>query len=220
MVTTVSRSLAAAVLAVLLLALSPASAYAVETLPLAEAVTRLPLETESRDGYSRDSFRHWNAGLDPADGCNTRAEVLIAEAVETPAVGAGCRLTGGRWFSYYDATWVTSASGLDIDHMVPLAEAWDSGASAWSAGRREAYANDQGSPQALVAVTARSNRSKADQDPAQWLPPATDVHCRYAAEWVATKLRWTLTIDGTELAALNDLAAACPDQTVTYEPAS
>jgi hypothetical protein len=79
-------------------------------------------------------------------------------------------------------TTVTSASGLDIDHMVPLAEAWDSGASAWTAQRREAYANDQGQEASLVAVTARSNRSKADQDPAHWMPPADDVHCRYAAE--------------------------------------
>jgi hypothetical protein len=113
---------------------------------------------------------------------------------------------------------VTSASGLDIDHMVPLAEAWDSGASAWTAQRREAYANDQGQEASLVAVTARSNRSNADQDPAQWMPPATDVLCRYAAEWTAT-LRWNLTTDDTEYAALNDLAAACPDQTVTYTPA-
>ncbi|CAL9674121.1 hypothetical protein SUDANB176_07636 (plasmid) [Streptomyces sp. enrichment culture] len=80
--------------------------------------------------------------------------------------------------------WVTSASGLDIDHMVPLAESWDSGASAWTAQRREAYANDQGADASLVAVTARSNRSKADQDPAEWLPPAAGVHCRYVAEWL------------------------------------
>ena len=146
---------------------------------------RLPVGTESRDGYDRDAFRHWNPGANPSDGCNTRAEVLISEAVEVPAVGSSCRLTGGSWWSYYDQVWVTSASGLDIDHMVPLAESWDSGASAWTAQRREVYANDQGAVTSLVAVTARSNRSKADQDPAQWLPPAADVHCRYAAEWVA-----------------------------------
>ena len=220
MIPTVLRGLVAAVLAVLPLAVSPAAAHAAEVLPLSEAVTRLPEGTESREGYSRNSFRHWNTGLDPADGCTTRAEVLLDEAIEPPVVGAGCRLTGGRWWSYYDATWVTSASNLDIDHMVPLAEAWDSGASAWSAQRREAYANDQGAPQSLVAVTARSNRSKADQDPAQWLPPAADAHCRYAAEWTGTKLRWAPTADTAELTALTELAAACPDQSVSYEPAS
>ncbi|GAA2614880.1 hypothetical protein GCM10010304_79990 [Streptomyces roseoviolaceus] len=84
---------------------------------------------------------------------------------------------------------------------------------------REGYANDQGQEASLVAVTARSNRSKADHDPAQWLPPATDAHCRYAAEWVATKLRWSLTADEPELAALRELGDSCPLQGVEYEPA-
>ncbi|MEE1931211.1 HNH endonuclease family protein [Streptomyces sp. TRM 70351] len=215
------RGLAAASLTVLPLTV-PAPAHAAEaarTLPLAEAVTSLPVGPESRDGYDRSAFRHWNTGADPADGCNTRAEVLLAEAVEPPAVGARCRLTGGTWWSYYDQVRVDSASGLDIDHMVPLAESWDSGASAWTAQRREAYANDQQAAASLVAVTARSNRSKADQDPAGWLPPAAAVHCRYAAEWTATKLRWNLAADAGEVAALRDLAAGCPEQTVTYEPA-
>ena len=217
MVNTVLRGLAAALVVWSTTVSSPA--HAAESLPLPEAVERLPLGTESRDGYTRSSFRHWNAGDNPTDGCHTRAEVLLHEAVEAPTVGANCALSGGAWFSYYDNVTVTSASGLDIDHMVPLAEAWDSGASAWSPQRREAYANDQGQEASLVAVTARSNRSKADQDPSQWLPPAAEVHCRYAAEWVATKLRWSLTADEPELAALRDLAGACPAQTLEYEPA-
>ncbi|WP_406729520.1 HNH endonuclease family protein [Streptomyces sp. GD-15H] len=216
MLNAVLRGLAAATLAVLPLTV-PAPAHAAETLPLAGAVATLPLGTESRDGYDRDAFRHWNTGADPSDGCNTRAEVLLSEAVEPPMVGPGCRLTGGRWWSYYDQVWVTSASGLDIDHMVPLAESWDSGASAWTAQRREAYANDQGASTSLVAVTARSNRSKSDQDPAEWLPLATGVHCRYIAEWVATKLRWSLTADEAEVAALREAAGGCPGQSVTYE---
>ncbi|MFF3489246.1 HNH endonuclease family protein [Streptomyces sp. NPDC002701] len=219
MLKAVLRGLAAASLTVLPLTVSE-PVHAVETLPVPEAVAGLPLGSESRDGYDRDAFRHWNAGVKPSDGCNTRAEVLITEAVEAPAVGPNCRLTGGRWWSYYDQVWVTSASGLDIDHMVPLAESWDSGASAWTAQRREAYANDQGVAASLVAVTARSNRSKADQDPDQWLPPAVGVRCRYVAEWVATKLRWSLTADEAEVAALREVAAGCPDQTVTYESAT
>ncbi|MGC5236281.1 HNH endonuclease family protein [Streptomyces albogriseolus] len=219
MFTAALRCLAVASLALLPLTV-PAPAHAVETLPLAEAVARLPVGDESRHGYDRDTFRHWNTGDDPSDGCNTRAEVLLDEAVEPPMVGSRCRLSGGRWWSYYDQVWVTSASGLDIDHMVPLAESWDSGASAWTAQRREAYANDQGADASLVAVTARSNRSKSDQDPAEWLPPAAEVHCRYVAEWVATKLRWSLTADEAEVAALGETAAGCPDQSVTYEPAA
>ncbi len=217
MVKPLLRGLAAAL--VVLSATVSSPAHAAETLPLTEAVDRLAAGTESREGYTRDSFRHWNTGADPDDGCHTRAEVLIHEAVEAPAVGPNCRLEGGSWLSYYDNVTVTSASGLDIDHMVPLAEAWDSGASAWTAQRREAYANDQGQEASLVAVTARSNRSKADKDPADWLPPADGAHCRYAAEWVATKLRWSLTADGRELAALHELAGTCPSQDVVYEPA-
>ncbi|MEU1918344.1 HNH endonuclease family protein [Streptomyces massasporeus] len=215
MVKAVLRGLAAALVVLSTTVSSPA--HAAEALPLSEAVAQLPLGTESRDGYTRESFRHWNAGDNPTDGCHTRAEVLIHEAVEAPTVGPNCRLENGRWLSYYDGVSVTSASGLDIDHMVPLAEAWDSGASAWTAQRREQYANDQGQEASLVAVTARSNRSKSDQDPAQWLPPAADAHCRYAAEWVATKLRWDLAADEGELAALGELADVCPGQTVEYE---
>jgi hypothetical protein len=218
---TLTRALAALCLILTPLAAGPAHAVAAEpvVLPLTDAVAALPLATESRDGYTRDAFRHWNFGADPSDGCNTRGEVLLAEAVTAPTVGARCALTGGSWLSYYDDTIVTTASGLDIDHMVPLAEAWDSGASAWSAAWREAYANDLGQDSSLIAVTARSNRSKADQDPAQWLPPATGALCRYTAEWTATKLRWSLTADQGELDRLTELAAGCTNTTVTYTPA-
>jgi hypothetical protein len=101
----------------------------------------------------------------------------------------------------------------------PLAEAWDSGAAQWTATRREAYANDLDADASLVAVTARTNRSKADQDPAQWLPPLADARCTYAADWVATKLRWNLTVDDTERVTLTELAAGCGRQTLKYTPA-
>ncbi|MFG2546378.1 HNH endonuclease family protein [Streptomyces sp. NPDC048594] len=219
MLKTVLRGLAAASLAVLSLTIST-PAHAADTLSLTDAISALPVADESRAGYDRDAFRHWNSGANPSGGCNTRAEVLIAEAVEPPTVGPKCRLTGGRWWSYYDQVWVTSASGLDIDHMGPLAEAWDSGASTWSAAQREAYANDLGADASLVAVTARSNRSKSDQDPATWMPPAAEVHCRYIAEWVGTKLRWALSADEAEAETLREVATDCPETTVTYEPAA
>lgn len=108
------------------------------------------------------------------------------------------------------------AGALDIDHMVPLAEAWDSGASGWTAARREAYANDLGQASSLVAVTARSNRSKADQDPAEWLPPAADALCRYGAEWT---VRWGLAVDELERDRLLDIAAGCGGTDVEFTPA-
>ncbi|MEV7374653.1 DUF1524 domain-containing protein [Streptomyces sp. NPDC090301] len=88
----------------------------------------------------------------------------------------------------------------------------------WSAARREAYANDQDSPYTLIAVTAASNRSKADKDPAEWLPSDPSYHCAYAGTWVATKLRWDLAADEAERQALLGLAEECPATLVSYEP--
>ncbi|MEV8099308.1 HNH endonuclease family protein [Streptomyces sp. TLI_235] len=158
----------------------------------------------------RTAFRHW---IDAdKDGCDTRKEVLIAEATEAPAVGAKCALTGGEWFSPYDDLVLQDAKLLDVDHLVPLAEAWDSGASTWSAKEREAYANDLDEPRAPIAVSARSNRSKADKDVTDWLPPAAAYRCTYLAGWTAIKTRWGLTVDPAEADTLHELTAECRNE--------
>lgn len=180
---------------------------------LTTAVAGLPVATEVRTGYSRDLFPHW---ID-ADGnrCNTRNEVLLAEAVSAPTVSSTCTLSGGRWYSYYDNAYWTLTSDLDIDHMVPLAEAWDSGARDWTTSRRQAYANDLGDGRALVAVTDNVNQSKGDQDPATWMPPYASARCRYLNEWVAVKIRWRLTVDSAEKSALTSWANSCPNVTIS-----
>lgn len=179
--------------------------------PLRTAVADLTVATEHRTGYSRDLFKHWVDA--DGDGCSTRDEVLISEADDPVTVGSGCSLSGGRWYSYYDAVSQYSASALDIDHMVPLAEAWDSGASSWTAATREAFANDLGDTRSLVAVTASQNRSKGDQDVAEWLPG--HARCRYLREWVAVKHRWRLSVDSAEKSAMISLAAGCTNSTIT-----
>jgi hypothetical protein len=196
---------------ILAVVFAPAAAAASPSagVPLREAIVRLTVAAESREGYLRDKFRHWTDA--DRDGCSTRAEVLIEEAVLAPAVGARCTLTGGSWHSAYDDVYVADAARLDIDHMVPLAEAWDSGASAWTAQRRQAYANDVDEPRALIAVSAATNRSKADQDPREWLPPFVPGRCRYLVDWVAVKTRWSLSVDEAERLVLTELAAACPN---------
>lgn len=144
------------------------------------------------------------------DGCGTRREVLIAEAVTAPAVGSGCGLSGGSWYSPYDGgTEAGTGRGFDIDHMVPLAEAWDSGAADWGPARREDFANDLGYPDSLVAVSAGSNRSKGDRDPAQWQPPDAAARCWCASAWVQVKTRWGLSADQREAAALRDALTGC-----------
>ncbi len=189
----------------------PTEASATYSAPLSVAIEDLAGAAEVRTGYSRDLFRHW---IDAdGDGCDTRREVLIAEADDPVTVGTRCALSGGRWFSYYDRVSWTDASRIDIDHMVPLAEAWDSGARSWSTARREAFANDLGDGRSLVGVTDSVNQAKGDKDPAEWLP--TYDRCRYLREWVAVKLRWSLSVDTAERAALRSLRSGCSDVTIT-----
>ncbi|MFJ8444444.1 GmrSD restriction endonuclease domain-containing protein [Kitasatospora griseola] len=175
------------------------------------AIDALPVAAEDRTGYVRTAFRHW---IDAdKNGCNTRAEVLLAEAVSAPEVGADCALLGGEWLSRYDDLVLTDAKLLDVDHVVPLAEA--SGASAWSAAERQAYANDLDEPRALIAVSAKSNRSKADKDVSEWLPPAEAYRCTYLTDWTVVKTRWGLSVDQAEADTLHRLAAACSNEPLT-----
>lgn len=190
----------------------PAPAHAADySAPLSTAIADLSGATEDRTGYSREEFTHWVDA--DGDGCSTRDEVLIEEADDPVTVGSGCSLSGGRWYSYYDGVSWTDPSDVDIDHLVPLAEAWDSGAGGWSAADRESYANDLGDRRTLVGVTDNVNQTKSDQDPAEWLPDLQQ--CRYVEEWVAVKHRWGLSVDTGERSALSSVASGCSDVTIT-----
>jgi len=170
----------------------------------AEKIT-LTIAADQIGGYSRNLFKHW---IDAdKDGCNTRYEVLIAEAIVKPKVGARCYLTGGRWRSSYDGKIFTNPTGLDIDHMVPLAEAWRSGAWAWNATQRMDFANDLEDSRSLIAVTASLNRSKGDRDVAGWLP--LRAQCNYISNWIAVKWRFDLTVDPIEGEFLNTKITSC-----------
>jgi hypothetical protein len=204
-------TLAASVIATLAWA-TPAHA-ATYSAPLRTAVASLTVATEVRTGYDRELFPHW---IDSdGDGCNTRYEVLIAEATTEPTVGSGCSLSGGRWYSYYNNASYTLPSDLDIDHVVALAEAWDSGARTWTTTKRRSYANDLGDSRSLEAVKDSVNQSKSDQDPAEWMPTYSGATCRYIQAWVAVKKRWALTVDSTEKSALTSYANGCSNVTIT-----
>jgi hypothetical protein len=161
-----------------------------------------------RAGYERELFKHWVDA--DHDGCDTREEVLKAESRSQPQVDPyGCKVVEGDWFSSYDGLTFTDPSELDIDHMVPLAEAWDSGASAWNAARRQAFANDLDHPESLRAVSASSNRSKGDLDPGQWKPTRDAAWCEYANDWVTVKKAWDLTADQNEIDDLRVMLRTC-----------
>ena len=215
---------AAAALSVFTILFTPITAHAATparaaapgdtvVLPVRDALAALLVRSESRTGYERTKFKHWTDA--DRDGCNTRMEVLKSEAVLAPNQGPNCVLAGGSWYSPYDDCYLDSASKLDVDHLVPLAEAWDSGASQWTAKELELYANDLDDARDLIAVSAASNRSKSDKDPSEWLPPYAGYRCQYDTDWVADKTRWGLSVDATERDALTQQLAECPDLPVT-----
>ena len=176
----------------------------------AEHLAELTIEPErSSAGYSRDAFGPaWGI---PHDGCNARVVVLAEESLTPVTRGPdGCTVTGGRWRSVYDGVEVTDPAELDIDHTVALAEAWESGASDWDDFGRERFANEVSHVDVLIAVTATSNRSKSDSDPAEWLPPDEDAWCGFVEAWITTKWLYRLTVDQAEHDALVDVLAGCP----------
>ncbi|KAF7866705.1 hypothetical protein EAF04_005547 [Stromatinia cepivora] len=158
----------------------------------------------SQDGYARDLFPTWNT---ISGTCNTRETVIKRDGTNV-VVNSACAATSGSWTSPYDgATW-TSASDLDIDHLVPLSNAWKAGASAWTTAQRQAFANDLVNPQ-LLAVTDRVNESKGDRGPEEWKPSLTSYWCTYAEMWIKVKYVYGLTITSEEKAALVTMMDTC-----------
>nr|WP_042198801.1 HNH endonuclease family protein [Kibdelosporangium sp. MJ126-NF4] len=176
--------------------------------PPAAARTQLDeLAIKSRGpmaGYSREKYPHW---IMISGECNTRETVLTRDGQDV-RTDAQCRAVSGRWNSPYDgATW-THPSDVDIDHVVPLAQSWVSGASGWTTERRREFANDVIRPQ-LKVVTDNVNQAKSDKAPDQWRPPLQTEWCVYATNWIEVKHHYQLSITGEEKVALLDMLGHC-----------
>lgn len=171
----------------------------------ASRLATLTVAVEShQSSYNRDLFPHW---ITITGSCNTREQVLKRDGTGV-SVDSSCYPTSGSWRSPFDgATW-TNPSDVDIDHMVPLSEAWASGAWAWTTSRRQTYANDLGGPE-LWAVTDNVNQAKGDQDPATWQPPLASFRCTYARAWIQVKYYYNLSVDSAEKSALNGMLGTC-----------
>ncbi|KOU25418.1 hypothetical protein ADK52_12510 [Streptomyces sp. WM6372] len=155
-------------------------------------------------GYSRAKFTHW---AEQGNKCDTR-EVVLKRDGKDVAQDAECKAVSGTWKSLYDGVVVTEASKMDIDHIVPLAEGWRSGAAGWDAARRKAFANDLTHPQ-LLSVTAATNRSKGDQSPDLWQPPDKASWCQYGRAWTTVKSTYGLTVTEPEKKMLTTMLDSC-----------
>lgn len=152
------------------------------------------------EGYDRDQFPHWSR----SGQCTTRETVLVRAGGSYGSKEPNTCKISGRWRSHFDGETWTRSGDVDVDHMVPLAEAWRTGAARWSEARREQFANDLDAPQ-LHVVTDDLNQEKGDKSPDQWRPPVIGYWPTYAADWVAVKHKYGLTITEAEKNALAEM---------------
>jgi len=177
-----------------------------------EALKELGVATPgSMSGYSRESFKHWSKASDfgwdpPQASCDAREAALIRDG-EDVEVQSGCKVTSGSWYDPYTTQTFTDPQDIDIDHVVPLANAWRSGASSWSNQERERYAND---PDVLLSVEDNANQEKGDKGPEAWKPSNEDEWCGYATRWVLIKSKYKLSVNQDEKTELNKMLGTCP----------
>ena len=174
----------------------------------------IKVENEYKTGYKRSLFIHWS-DLD-GNGCDTREEVLKRDSISKPQVDPyRCYVVAGDWYSKYDGKNLSDRGDVDIDHVVALKEAWDSGAWSWTESQRKAYANDMTDSRTLIAVTDRVNRSKGEKDPSNWMPPMKSYWCTFLGDWISVKARWGLSMDQSEYGRVKNLLASdCSSLTI------
>ena len=190
---------------------APPPPSADDALSLLRSLTVAP--PRSMAGYSREEFPHWASDAasygwkEPDGSCDVRDAALIRDG-QGVQIDEDCSITAGTWLDPYTGRTLTNSSEVDIDHVVPLGNAWRSGASssAWSTADREAYAND---PEVLLSADAGANRAKGDKGPEAWRPPNRDYWCEYARRWIWIKSDWHLSVNPAEKSTLRQMLGKC-----------
>ena len=208
----------ATVIAAMALGLTPTATTAVEQPGLAMAsLETLPVKGRApKTGYTRDQFGQAWADVDH-NGCDTRNDILKRDLTSIIyKVGTrNCVVASGTLVDRYSGETINFVRGnvtsmeVQIDHVVALSNAWQTGAFKLSADQRKALAND---PLNLFAVKGSLNQQKSDGDAATWLPPLKSFRCAYVAQQIAVKMKYSLWVVPPEKAAMVAILAKCPAQ--------
>ena len=176
------------------------------------ALNKLPVKGRApKTGYSREQFPHWK---DPdKNGCDSRNDILkrdLSKVVFKEGTN-NCKVISGILLDPYSNKLITfdldkSSSTIDIDHVVALSNAWQTGAFQLTLDQRTNFAND---PLNLLAVDFKLNRQKGDGDAATWLPPYKSYRCTYVARQVSVKAKYKLWVTAPEKTAIANLLTAC-----------
>ncbi|TNM64153.1 DUF1524 domain-containing protein [Streptomyces sp. NP160] len=179
------------------------------------ALDRLPVKGKApKTGYSREQFGQAWQDVD-ANGCDTRDDVLARDLTDVVYSRADpCQVSSGVLVDPYTPKQIRFQRGprsaeVQIDHLVALSDAWQTGAQQWPADKREHFAND---PLNLLAVDGPLNSAKGDGDAATWLPPNKDFRCQYVARQIAVKAKYGAWVTQAEHDAMAGVLSTCPHQ--------
>ena len=200
------------VITLILTLLSPANTQAA---PIDALVALNNLEVNGRapkTGYARSQFPHWS---DPdRNGCDARNDTLKRDLtnITYKAGTRDCKVIAGQLLDPFSGKVITFSATkvvIDIDHVVALSNAWQTGAAYFNKNKRSQIAND---PLNLLAVDSKLNRQKRDGDAATWLPPSKAFRCEYVARQVAVKAKYGLWVTKPEKVAINKILSTCVGQ--------
>ncbi len=174
------------------------------------ALNTLPVKGRApKTGYTREQFGN---GWATINGCNTR-EIIMYRDLTNVTLSNVCTVVSGTLNDPYTGKQINytsaKASAIQIDHVVALSDAWQTGAQQLTPQTRQQLAND---PLELLAVDGPSNQAKSDADAASWLPPNKSFRCQYVARQVAVKQKYTLWVTPAEQKAIQDVLNTCPTQ--------
>lgn len=162
-----------------------------------------PAAAEMRKGYDRNAWGDW----EPVEGClTTRHAVLAATSLVQPRL-RNCKVVAGLWRDAWTGAEITDPKNTDIDHVVPVQEAHDSGGYRWETAVRHRFFNDM---ENLVVTGREINQRKGAYGPEAWLPEGEAERCFFVRRWIYIKHKWQLTADERELQALQTVLHTCP----------